>query len=305
MNTLEKLQHLKSLNDFAVLLGYQPKMLSYLLYKLPNDKRYFTFSIPKSTVGFRIINAPDKRLKLLQQKLTDLLYDCYAIIRKSNKTTLILSYGFQKNLSIFNNANKHKNKRYVFNIDLKNFFPSINFGRIRGYFIKDNNFRLNEKIATLIAQIVCYNNELPQGAPTSPIISNLLGQILDVRILKLVKKSGVTYSRYADDLTFSTNNKIFPRAIAFQDRDHWIIGNDLWKTIEKSGYKINETKTTMQYKLSRQMCVGLIVNRKVNNKRPQGRALRSFIFVKSINNTARDCFLSEWFFVFRRSEFVF
>jgi retron-type reverse transcriptase len=275
MNTLERLQHLNSLNDFAVLLGYQPKMLSYLLYKLPSNKKYLTFSIPKSTAGFRIINAPDERLKLLQQKLADLLYDCYEIIRKSNKTTLILSYGFQKKLSIFNNANKHKNKRYVFNIDLKDFFPSINFGRVRGYFIKDKNFMLNEKIATLIAQIVCYNNELPQGAPTSPIISNLLGQILDIRILKLVKKSGVTYSRYADDLTFSTNNKNFPKTIAFQDKANWIIGNDLRKIIEKSGYIINENKTTMQYKLSRQMCVGLIVNRKVNVKKEYYRKARS------------------------------
>jgi retron-type reverse transcriptase len=275
MNTLEKLQCLNSLKGLAILLGYQPKMLSYLLYKLPNDKKYFTFTIPKSNGGIRIINAPNEKLKLLQQKLTKLLYECYAIIRESNKTTLVLSYGFQKNLSIFNNAIKHKNKRYVFNIDLKDFFPSVNFGRVRGYFIKDNNFRLNERIATLIAQIACYNNELPQGAPTSPIISNLIGQILDIRILKLVKKSGVTYSRYADDLTFSTNNRNFPKEIAFQDKTNWVIGNDLRKIIEKSGYIINETKTIMQYKISRQMCVGLIVNRKVNVKKEYYRKVRS------------------------------
>jgi hypothetical protein len=275
MNTLEKLQHINSLKDLAILLGYQPKMLSYLLYKIPNDEKYFTFTIPKNNGGVRIINAPNKKLKLLQQKLTKMLYECHAIIRKSNKTTLVLSFGFQKKLSIFNNANKHKNKRYVFNIDLKDFFPSINYGRVRGYFIKDNNFKLNEKTATLIAQIVCHNNELPQGAPTSPIVSNLIGQILDIRILKLVKKSGVTYSRYADDLTFSTNNKNFPVEIAFQEKNNWIIGNNLRKIIENSGYIINEIKTIMQYKISRQMCVGLIVNRKVNVKKEYYRKVRA------------------------------
>ena len=74
--------------------------------------------------------------------------------------------------------------------------------------LKNNYFKL-PKVATLIAQLTCYNGKLPQGAPTSPIISNLICQILDYKIIILCKKYRLTYTRYADDLTFSTNNKVF------------------------------------------------------------------------------------------------
>jgi retron-type reverse transcriptase len=275
MNTLENLKSITTLNEFAKLLGYQPKMLSYLLYKLPDTEKYYSFDIPKKNGGIRTINAPNEKLKLLQKKMSNLLYECYKEISEDNKNRPKMSYGFQKKLTIFDNCLNHKKRRYVFNIDLKDFFPSINFGRIRGFFIKDKAFRLNDKIATIIAQTVCYKNELPQGAPTSPIISNLLAQILDVRILKLTRRVGVRYTRYADDLTFSTNNKMFPKEIACQDNNNWNLGNKLQEIIEKAGYEVNENKTNMQYKTSRQICVGLIVNKKVNIKQEYYRKARA------------------------------
>jgi hypothetical protein len=276
MTILEKLKDAKNINEFALLLGFKPKMLTYILYKMPNvEKRYETFTIPKKNGGSRIINSPNEKLKLLQRRLANLLYDCYDEIAKNRKGTVGVSHGFRKGYSIFTNSLNHCKKRYVFNVDLKDFFPSINFGRVRGFFINDKKFKLNEKIATIIAQIACFENQLPQGSPVSPIISNLIGNILDVKMLKLSKEAKCYYSRYADDLTFSTNNKQFPNSIAFENDTQWIIGEKLKTLIENSGFKINETKLAMQYKNSRQTCVGLVINRKVNIKQEYYRKIRA------------------------------
>ncbi|NJN91776.1 MAG: RNA-directed DNA polymerase [Leptolyngbyaceae cyanobacterium SL_5_14] len=132
------------------------------------------------------------------------------------KTFSQVSHGFKRKLSIRTNARKHRNRRYVFNIDLTDFFGSINFGRVRGFFIKDKRFRLNSKVATIFAQIACFKKSLPQGSPCSPVISNLIGNILDTHLVRLAARTGCTYTRYADDLTFSTNKRCFPRSIAIQ-----------------------------------------------------------------------------------------
>jgi Reverse transcriptase (RNA-dependent DNA polymerase) len=85
-------------------------------------------------------------------------------------------------------------------LDLKDFFPMFNFGRVRGVFIHNNNFKLNDKVATIIAQIASFENVLPQGSPCSPVIADLIAHLLDVRPVRLAKQHNLTYSRYADDL---------------------------------------------------------------------------------------------------------
>ena len=223
------------------------------------------FNIAKRSGGKRQIKAPCYRLKKVQKKLSNILYKCEEEIFSKNKLKFI-SHGFRKGqYSIATNAKYHRNKRYVFNLDLKDFFPSLNFGRVRGFFIKNNQFLLNKEVATVIAQIACYENELPQGSPCSPVISNFIAHILDVRLVGLAKQYGCTYSRYADDLTFSTNRGKFPEQIAgkFCD-DKWLVGEELKKEIQRAGFEINPTKTRMQYRQSRQVVTGLIVNQKVN-----------------------------------------
>ena len=79
-----------------------------------------------------------------------------------------MSHGFRRHYSIITNARRHKRRRYVLNLDLQDFFPSFSFGRVRGFFIHNNSFKLNEKVATIIAQIACHENVLPQGSPCSP-----------------------------------------------------------------------------------------------------------------------------------------
>ena len=176
----------------AKLLGFTPKGLSFVLYKTPNEKKYRVFAIPKKGGGNRSIKAPDARLELLQSRLADLLNDCINEITKADGRYLKASHGFRKNRTIVSNASAHRKRRYVFNIDLHDFFGTINFGRVRGFFIKDKNFELCPAVATLIAQIACHDNSLPQGSPCSPVISNLVANILDVRILKLAKLSRCT-----------------------------------------------------------------------------------------------------------------
>ncbi len=281
-----------TLNDLAVLLGYKAKSLSYILYKIPDVDKYSDFTIPKKNGGERKICAPIPRLKKLQKRLADLLYECADDLKpelektkaikgnnpKRNRAKRSISHGFQKGLSISSNAELHIRKRYVFNIDIEDFFPSFNFGRVRGYFIKNDKFKLNPKIATIIAQIACYNNELPQGSPCSPIISNFIAQILDVHLVRLANKNGCTYTRYADDLTFSTNLKVFPKKIAYKkvwSKDKWIVGKDIEKCIRSSGYEINIRKTHMQFLGSRQVVTGLVVNRVVNTTSEYYRYTRS------------------------------
>lgn len=274
MTRFEKLKRAESLSDLAKLLGYKPNAMSFILYKIPEESKYIVFEIPKKNGEKRQIKAPTAKLKQLQKRLSDLLNECFEqISNEYDKKSL--SHGFRKNHSIVTNAKNHKNKRYVFNVDLHNFFPSINFGRVRGFLVKNNNFNLNPKVATVIAQIACHNNELPQGSPCSPVVSNLIGHLLDVRMVNLAKKAKCTYSRYADDLSFSTNKKDFPDSIAIMTNDNWVAGNILIKEIEKVGFTLNPSKTSMQFKNSRQMATGLIVNKKVNVKKEYYRIARS------------------------------
>ena len=158
MKRIDKLKKAKGLSDLGKLLGYQPKAVSFILYKMPDANKYVTFKIPKKDGGEREINAPVPRLKELQRHLADLLQHCLEEVYGREAYGRTLSHGFRKGHSIITNASNHKNRRYVFNVDLKDFFPSINFGRVRGFFIKSNEFQLDPRVATVIAQIACHNN---------------------------------------------------------------------------------------------------------------------------------------------------
>lgn len=136
--------------------------------------------------------------------------------------------------------------------------------------LKNRDFELHEDVATVVAQIACHENSLSQGSPCSPVISNLVAHLLDMRVVKLASESGCTYSRYADDLTFSTNKKEFPREIAVPSAadgvgSHlWLPGEALKTVIESTGFRINAKKTHLMYRASRQNVTGLVVNEKIN-----------------------------------------
>ncbi len=283
MSRLAGLKAATSISDLATLLGFKPKAISYLLYKQPPECKYTTFQIPKRSGGQRTIQAPVERLKLLQRRLSDLLQDCHDEINASAKRKDQIAHGFKRDRSIITNAKQHRNRRWVFNVDLENFFPSINFGRVRGCFLRNRDFMLQERVATVIAQISCHENSLPQGSPCSPIISNLVTHVLDMRLVKLASECGCTYSRYADDLTFSINKKDFPFQIAgpsatSADRAHlWLPGEPLKQVIERTGFRVNSKKTRMMYRDSRQNVTGLVVNKKINVAREYRHNIRAMV----------------------------
>jgi RNA-directed DNA polymerase len=248
------------------MLGYKASALAYIVYKIPSSKKYKKFDIPKKSGGVRQISAPIEPLKTLQRRLANILYACRNQI-DAQSGLRPFSHGFRKGYSIITNSRPHKRRRYVLNFDLQEFFPPFNFGRVRVYFIKNRDFHLNDKVATIIAQIACDENMLPQGSPCSPVIAGLLAHLLDVRLARLAKQNRVTYSRYADDLTFSTSQEPFPSTLAVRHDapgSEWILGDDLIDKIRSMGFAINSAKTRMQCKTGRQLVTGLMVNAKVN-----------------------------------------
>jgi len=279
---LEALQKTSNLSELAYLLRVQPKTLSYNIYIIDKDKvttrKYSEFSIPKKNGGTRVILAPNQNLKFIQSQLSKILYSCIDEINKDKKVKGSLSFGYRKGSSIFDNAKVHKNKRFVFNIDLKNYFDAINFGRVRGFFIKNRNFNLDESVATVIAQIACHNNALPQGSPVSPVISNLIGHILDIRLSKLASDCGCSYSRYCDDITFSTNKKVFPKKLAYSNSNSvWHPSKLFINIISRSGFEINMQKVRMSVFYSQQRVTGLTVNEKVNTTRVYRDNVRALV----------------------------
>jgi RNA-directed DNA polymerase len=263
---LSELKVADTLDKFAAAIGYSSSGLSFILYKMTDAAKYQTFDIPKASGGTRTIHAPTEKLKRLQTRLASVILECNTEINNKNPLPP-LSHGFEKGRSIFTNAWEHKNRRFVLNMDVENFFPTVNFGRVRGFFISNRDYGLPTKAATLIAQIACYQGKLPQGSPCSPIIANLIAHLLDVRMVRLAKAHTCTYSRYADDLTFSTNRKEFPSAIAEELADYpgsWILSDTLLNEIARSGFSVNHQKTRMQCRPNQQLVTGLTVNEKVN-----------------------------------------
>lgn len=270
----KKLTDIKTPRELASFLGIQyQKHLIYHIYRVPAERRYMNFEIPKRSGGTRIISSPATHLKTIQRHLAKKLAEIYVPQNPA--------HGFVLSKSIITNADQHISRRYVLNIDLVDFFGTINFGRVRGLFMAQP-YNLPEKLATVIAQICCNNNALPQGAPTSPIVSNMLCSKMDSDLRKLAKKFRCRYTRYADDITFSTNSREFSRAIAYSkihgtEGKELVIGQELQHIIEKNGFQINLSKTRLQSRSDRQEVTGLITNKKRNISRTFIRTTRAML----------------------------
>lgn len=300
MQKIEALQKITTKPELAALLGIKASVLTYSLYIVKPQNQYIQFKIKKKNGGERLISAPTNKLKSIQSALSNLLLDCLDEIYKNKfpdseiakqklkhpKVLKIkigsaknkqpsLSHGFERNRSIITNAMMHIGKKNVLNIDLEDFFGSFNFGRVRGFFIKNENFKLDPNIATVIAHIACYNGELPQGSPCSPVITNLITHSLDIRLATLAKKHSCTYTRYADDITFSTRKDTFPESVMRQEVREYKAGKKLCSEIKRAGFSIKESKTRIQYADSRQDVTGLIVNQKPNVRREYWRTVRA------------------------------
>lgn len=279
----ERFQSLQTRKDVADLLEVSDRGLRQLLYALPKESLYTSFRIPKKTGAFRVIEAPIPRLKTVQRRLLRILTQIY-----EPKPSV---HGFVGNRSISSNAMPHVRRRFVLNIDLEDFFPSIHFGRVRGLFLAAP-YGCSEQVATVLSQICCHNGRLPQGSPTSPIISNMICARLDSHLSRLSYRNKCRYTRYADDITLSFAKGDFPAKIAqvtfFGGIESVVIGGALKRTIESNGFRINPLKTRLQRHNQRQIVTGLLTNTRVNVNRSYIREVRAMLRNWELNGIS-DC----------------
>lgn len=187
--------------------------------------------------------------------------------------------GFTEGRSVVTNANKHKGHNYVFNTDLKDFFPSIHQARVwKRLQLKPLFFK--QPIANILAGLCSMKEKaedgsiryvLPQGAPTSPIITNMICDNLDRRLAGLAKRFGVVYSRYADDITFSSMHNVYNTSGEFR--------KELKRIVEGQGFTMNEAKTRLQKLGSRQEVTGIIVSDKLNVSQKYVRDIRNILYI--------------------------
>ena len=273
-----EISKLKTVEDFTALLNrvvadmypeanelLPIKKSSINYYALPTkqNRNYKEFTVNKKSGGERSIHTPTKGLKYIQRCITFLLEQLYVPHECAS--------GFIKGKSIVDNATKHVGRQYVYNIDVKDFFPSIELHRIKTV-LTFKPFEFPENIAFVIANICTINVDnkkavLPQGAPTSPILSNIVTKKLDKQLLRLARKFLCQYSRYADDITFSANRNVF-RKQEFKD--------DLQKIISENRFELKHSKCRLQNRDGhRQMVTGIVVNKKPNVRKDYIRNIRA------------------------------
>lgn len=259
-----------SIASLASLINTTEQKLTYSLYHIIDDSQYSTFNIPKKAGGFREIDRPCGQIKSLQNNFSKFLTKHYN--RKP------CSHGFENNYGILTNAESHKNRKIVLNLDIEDFFGSINFGRIYGLFM-NKPFFFPKNVAAAAAKLVTYNNRLPQGAPTSPLLANMISLRLDSKLMSLAKKHSCTYTRYVDDITFSSTKRSFnPNIATFHEDNSVILGKPLLQIFEKEGFKIKNSKTRLLSKFVRQDVTGLTVNEFPNVKRSYIKSIFGMIY---------------------------
>lgn len=291
---LNTFKNLSNLNDLVCLmnevnLSLYPtsnpitiKNIGYYINREKLEKQgkvfYTTFSIPKKNGKERIISSPVTALKHYQQILNEI----FKVVYKPHPN----AFGFVNERSVVDNAKIHTNKKYVYNIDLKDFFPSFTKKWIYNFFLHEFDFKSSKErrnVALAISTLVCFTDEkqskqvLPQGAPTSPIISNMLCYKLDRRLNGLAKRFGLNYSRYADDITFSSQHNIYKKREIFSINSLFDI--ELRRIINEFQLHINETKVRLQVKGNRQEVTGVIVNQKCNVSRKYLKEIRQLLYV--------------------------
>lgn len=262
---------MKSRQDLAAWLSMSDRQIRYVLYSVGSNDKYKTFAIKKRNGGQRQIEAPISALKRIQRRIHDVLLE---VAPASG-----IAKGFVPGGSIYEHARRHRKKRWVVTADLTEFFPSINFGRVRGAFMA-KPLSLPPAVATCLAQLCCNDGCLPQGAPSSPVISNLICRALDRALLGLAKKHRLSVTRYADDICFSTNEKEIPSAVVISAPDgKYGAGADLCSIVSKAGFQLNPSKLRVLGARDRQMVTGLVVNRNVSAPRAWRRQLRVLLHV--------------------------
>ena len=270
---------LRSAEELARTMQISVGELRFLAFarRTATTTHYKRFLVPKKTGGWRQISAPMPRLKRAQEWVLANILEQVPLHRAA--------HGFRRGCSIVSNARPHVDSDVVINVDVENFFPTITYKRIKGIFRK---LGYSESIAIILA-LICSEPEadevkldgrtyyvargerfLPQGAPSSPALTNILCRGLDARLTRTAQQLGFTYTRYADDITFSGSDD----AVAN-------IGRALRRlryAISKEGFRMHPGKTRILRRSRRQEVTGLVVNQRVNVSRKQLRRFRAALF---------------------------
>jgi hypothetical protein len=266
--------------QIASAMGISVGQLRFLAFsrKTSTISHYIRFKIPKKTGGERPISAPMPRLKNAQH---------WILVNILEKLELHdAAHGFRRDRSILTNAQPHVRAEVIINFDLKDFFPSISYNRVKGLF---QSFGYSEAAATIFGllctepqveeveldgktyYVAVTNRHLPQGSPASPAITNLLCRRLDRRLTGMGQQLGFVYTRYADDLTFSASGDCL---------DH--ICNILRRTesiVAREGFTINEQKTRILRRKSSQLEVtGIVVNDRPNISKKELKRFRATLY---------------------------
>lgn len=264
---------------------YHPFTMRHINYYCnPNNvfHRYRQFHIRKKSGGTRVITAPRNRsFMMILQAVNEILKAIY--------TPSDYAMGFTEGRSVVSNATIHKCQNYVFNIDLKDFFPSVEQFRVwKRLQLKPFNFP--KQIANIIAGLCSmrqtreiidetkehendkrYKYVLPQGSPVSPIITNMICDTLDRRLAGLAHRFGLCYSRYADDITFSSMHYVYSPNGKFR--------TELCRIISDQGFTLNEDKTRLQKVGARQEVTGIIISKKLNVTKKYVRDIRNILYI--------------------------
>lgn len=218
---------------------------------------YRTFKIPKRAGGTREIAAPSAELKTLQRRILR------SVLRRLHSHPSVT--GFERRHSIVTNARCHAGQAVVARMDLRNFFPSTSARRVETYF---RQIGWNAEAAGLLTRLCTHKGALPQGAPTSPRLANVVNYRMDARLDGLARRCGAAYTRYADDLTFSLQHD--DRAAI-----HKLIRGTK-RIVADCGYQLHHgKKLRVRRKHQRQLVTGLVVNSAVNLPRHVRRRLRA------------------------------
>jgi len=268
---------LETFLDVAQALEVSPENLQWLVYHRDSSTsdHYSRFEIPKRSGGTRLIASPKPALRQAQTWINETVL---SVLTPSEAAT-----AFRPGLSIVDNARRHAGALVVVKLDLKDFFPSISFNRVRSFFAKlgynsgvasvlalltTDAPRVKLSIGDAVRFVVVGPRSLPQGAMTSPALANLIASGLDRRCLALAKKSKWAYSRYADDLVFSTSEK---------DATPHLFIKTVEKIVRDLGFSLNPQKTRIMRSPRRQVVNGLLLGPEIRITRKDMRRWRAFL----------------------------
>ena len=242
------------------------------LEEIINSPVYKHYTVKKKRGGERGIYAPDQRLKQIQKRLNYFLQAWYLCMKPDEVHGFVINpHYLGRYCNIVANAAVHTDKKHVLNIDLKDFFPSISAKHIKNLFTS-SCFQYDEQIATALTLLTTYKGILPTGAPTSPVLSNFVCLKLDDDLLTFCRENRLYYSRYADDLTFSSDTIIPMDTIL-----------DIILLIKENGFEMNKKKLRVQSSNRKQTVTGLTVNEIVNVDRKLLKKIRAMLHDLTIN----------------------